>query len=229
MASRTTINLLVNYSVEPKKQGSSGGAWDWGGREPVEAGEEPAGAVELGDADEEGEQAGWARRAAATGRTRSKRSTARRVTIWAEAGGKSSARPGKTSTLVNVRARTTSRRKATFFCRDSTSVTRAGGKQILMGKPGKPAPEPMSRRQTEESWQLAASLSVGPWPPGGSGAGATLEVASSILAAGNRRWARNRDSPKWRVTTSSGPRTAVRLMRRFQWSNRSMYVDICSS
>lgn len=59
MASRTTINLLVNYSVEPKKQGSSGGAWDWGGREPVEAGEEPAGAVELGDADEEGEQAGW--------------------------------------------------------------------------------------------------------------------------------------------------------------------------
>src|SRR5579871_3975961 len=229
MASRTTINLLVNYSVEPKKQGSSGGAWDWGGREPVEAGEEPAGAVELGDADEEGEQAGWGEAGGCDGENPIEAFDRAQGDDLGGGRGKSSARPGKTSTLVNVRARTTSRRKATFFCRDSTSVTRAGGKQILMGKPGKPAPEPMSRRQTEESWQLAASLSVGPWPPGGSGAGATLEVASSILAAGNRRWARNRDSPKWRVTTSSGPRTAVRLMRRFQWSNRSMYVDICSS
>ena len=34
------------------------------------------------------------------------------------------------------------------------------------------------------------------------------------------------DSPKWRVTISSGLRMAVRLMRAFQRNNRSMYIDI---
>ena len=34
------------------------------------------------------------------------------------------------------------------------------------------------------------------------------------------------DSPKWRVTISSGLRTAVRLMRAFQRSSISMYIDI---
>src|SRR5216684_2406978 len=44
---------------------------------------------------------------------------------------------------------------------------------------------------------------------------------------GKRCRAAKKDSPKCRPTISSGERTAVRLMREFQRSNISMYVDIC--
>ena len=47
-----------------------------------------------------------------------------------------------------------------------------------------------------------------------------------LVRVGNRWRAANRDSPKWRVTISSGSRMAVRLMRAFQRRSISMYVDI---
>ena len=55
------------------------------------------------------------------------------------------------------------------------------------------------------------------------------EGARATRASGNKWRAKKKDSPKWRVTISSGSRIAVRLMRAFQRSNRSMYVDICWS
>src|ERR1035438_2922003 len=56
-----------------------------------------------------------ATRAAATGRTDSKRSTARRVITSNVFGATASARAFRISTSVNVRARVTSRRKAAFL------------------------------------------------------------------------------------------------------------------
>ena len=53
------------------------------------------------------------------------------------------------------------------------------------------------------------------------------EGARATRVSGNKWRAKKKDSPKWRVTISSGSRMAVRLMRAFQRSNRSMYVDIC--
>ncbi len=60
----------------------------------------------------------------------------------------------------------------------------------------------------------------------------TGEVCSADppgLAAGNRCCATNRDSPKWRVTISSGWRIAVRLTRTFQRKSISIYIDILCS
>jgi hypothetical protein len=66
------------------------------------------------------------------------------------------------------------------------------------------------------SWALLAFA--------GEGARATLD--RPVTLAGKRWRAKKKDSPKWRVTISSGWRMAVRLMRAFQRSNRSMYIDI---
>ena len=84
-----------------------------------------------------------ATKAAATRSTVSKRSTARSVTTSAREG-KCSARPANTSMDVNVRARQTSRRNATFLLFDSTSVDLMELDQMWMGMPGNPAPEPTS-------------------------------------------------------------------------------------
>src|SRR3989454_7763754 len=81
-----------------------------------------------------------------------------------------------------------------------------------MGRPGKPAPEPTSIN--------CGTLAAGRW---------LLGSAHLVRAEGKRWRAANKDSPKWRVTTWSGWRTAVRLMRAFQRRSISMYVDICPS
>jgi hypothetical protein len=65
----------------------------------------------------------------------------------AEAARYSSARPANTLTSVNVRERATSRRKVAFLWFDSMRVRRIEGSQILVGRPGKPAPEPTSIRR----------------------------------------------------------------------------------
>jgi len=78
-----------------------------------------------------------------------------------------------------------------------------------MGRPGKPAPDPRSTTSCE----LRALSSEQ------SGCG-TRDVCRK------RWWARKNDSPKWRVTISSGLRIAVRLMRAFQRSSKSMYIDV---
>ena len=79
-----------------------------------------------------------------------------------------------------------------------------------MGRPGKPAPEPMS-------------ITCGPGTtcqgPGRRSVGPHLGFRKQVRAA-------KMDSPKWRVTISSGWRTAVRLIRAFQCSNISIYIDI---
>ena len=49
--------------------------------------------------------------------------------------------------FVNVKLRVTSRRKVAFFWLDSIRVTSISGAQIFIGRPGKPAPEPMSIRR----------------------------------------------------------------------------------
>src|SRR5580704_501674 len=115
---------------------------------------------------------------------------------------------------VNVRLRASWRRKATFLWFDSIRVRWSRGAQSLMGTPGKPAPEPMSMR--EAGWAL--------WLRSGQAREVPVPTRSG------KRWrAANRDSPKWRVTIASGWRTEVRLMRAFQRSNRSMYIDIVVS
>jgi hypothetical protein len=152
-----------------------------------------------------------ATRRAAIGRTVSKCSTARRVTTSAGRLESASARPGKTLMFVNVKLRVTSRRKVAFFWLDSIRVTSMSGAQIFIGRPGKPAPEPMSIRRV-----LAELCSA--WTAEGG--------CPHVVLAGKSWRAANRDSPKWRVTISSGWRTAVRLMRAFQRTSRLMYVDM---
>src|ERR1022692_931862 len=141
-------------------------------------------------------------RRAATGRTPTNRSTARRVTTSKVVGGRVSARTFCIFTSVNVRARVTSLRKAAFLWLDSMRVRARFEAQSLMGSPGKPAPEPRSARRTGES----------PVP--------------TRAVDGKRCVAAKRDSPKWRVTISSGLRMAVRLMRAFQRRSISTYIDI---
>src|SRR5581483_4662969 len=113
-------------------------------------------------------------------------------------GAKSSARPRNTSTPFNVKARITSRRNAAFLWLASIKITESSGTQILMGSPGNPAPEPTS-----------TSCRRGTGEDGRK-----------------RRCAAKRDSPKCRVTTLSGSRTAVKLNLRFQRSNIAMYIDM---
>src|ERR1700680_3189811 len=90
------------------------------------------------------------------------------------------------------------------------------GAQSLMGSPGKPAPEPRSATRGR-----AKSFAR-------EGAEVSLRVVTEE-ALGNKWQAANRLSPKWRVTISSGSRMEVRLMRAFQRTSISMYVDICCS
>src|SRR5215475_12569439 len=161
-------------------------------------------------------------RRAATGRTLWKRSTARRVTRLAVPGVWSSAREANTSMSVNVSARITSRKKTTFFWFDSIKVTGKEGDQTLMGMPGKPAPDPTSMRWPGEALD-------GKGPRLGPANGANLAHPGSPIAVRDKCRAAKSDSPKWRVAISSGVRMAVKLMRAFQRSSRSMYVDICSS
>src|SRR5580765_185079 len=87
-----------------------------------------------------------ARRRIAVGRIWLKCSTARRVTVAARAPGRSSARLGATWISLNPRARIASRRNVTFLLFDSMRVTDVPGDQILIGRPGNPAPDPMSAR-----------------------------------------------------------------------------------
>ena len=191
---------------------AAGRQWDrdWFG--PMEGWQELAGAVCLGLPDEEGE--------AALGReeTGGGGEDGGEALDGAEGDNagvpeKSSARAKNTLISVNVMARMTSRRKVAFFWLDSISVTRRCGAQILMGRPGKPAPEPTSRRSGE-------------FPP----CRTKRDEDGAPAALLGKRWrAANRDSPKWRVTICSGSRMAVRLMQAFQRSSRSMYVDIFSS
>src|SRR5580700_386905 len=115
--------------------------------------------------------------------------------------------------FVNVRLRAISRRKVAFFWLDSMRVRLMCGAQILIGRPGKPAPEPMSITRV-----LAELRS----------AGRTGASAPTLVLAGKSWQAANRDSPKWRVTISSSLRMAVRLIRAFQRRSISMYVDILS-
>ena len=150
---------------------------------------------------------------AAMGRILSKCSTARRVTASAGGLGKLSARPENTSMFVNVICRMISRRKVAFFWLDSIRVRSILGAQILMGRPGKPAPEPMSIKRVRAEL-CSAWTAEGP--------------CSHAILEGKRLRAAKRDSPKWRVTISSSLWMAVRLMRAFQRINRSMYVDILS-
>jgi len=178
------------------------------------------------------------KRRVAMGSMASKRSTARRVTTSAGATPgpgvagwtRVSARAVITFTSVNVSERITSRRKAAFLWFDSIRVSEMAGDQIFSGRPGKPAPEPMSITRTsplsamdvegrgDRSWSCTRES-----PPFENHEGwGTLEV----MEEGNRWRAKKKDSPKWRVTICCGSRTAVRLMRAFQRSNRSMYIDI---
>src|SRR5580658_1146290 len=118
---------------------------------------------------------------AAVGRMASKRSTARRVTTW-KVVERVSARAFCILTLVNVRARVTSRRKAAFLWLDSTRVREICGAQSFMGRPGNPAPEPTSARVgqslvghslVDRRWSLTvpsgakapASFWLVTWPP----------------------------------------------------------------
>ncbi len=71
-------------------------------------------------------------------------STARSVTMEKYlAGGSSSMRPSKISAFSS-RERSASRRKAAFFPCDSPRVTLISGRQMAIGIPGRPAPEPKS-------------------------------------------------------------------------------------
>lgn len=92
--------------------------WDW----EIEIGElhETCGRVERAvsswdEAMSRATRPDGARRVAAVGRMLAKRSTARTVTTSNEDDGRVSARTFCISTLVNVRARVASRRKAAFF------------------------------------------------------------------------------------------------------------------
>src|SRR5579863_5963803 len=114
---------------------------------------------------------------------------------------------------VNVRARATSRRKVAFLWLDSISVRAMWGAQSLIGTPGKPAPDPRS-------------ATFGGFRGEGTNEHGERDIAP---ACGNRWRAAKRDSPKWRVTISSGSRIPVRLMREFQRRSISMYVDILES
>src|ERR1700682_1356466 len=95
------------------------------------------------------------------------------------------------------------------------------GAHSFRGRAGNPAPEPMSR-----TWGAKGSDS---WDVAGRGLLSAFADKSVRATLFGKRWrARKKDSPKWRVTISSGWRMEVRLMRAFQRSNRSMYVDIWS-
>jgi len=156
------------------------------------------------------------KRLAATGRTLGRRSTARRVTTSKVDRGRVSARTFCILMSVNVRVRASSRRKADFFWLDSIKVREMVGAQSFIGMPGKPAPEP--RSATSKAFTAedpSASLRAG--------------AEGAEETRGNKWRAANRDSPKWRVTISSGSRMAVRLMREFQRRSTSMYVDILCS
>src|SRR6266566_8134505 len=98
-----------------------------------------------------------------------------------------SARSVAASTLAKARARTTSRRNVALRWFDSTRVRAIPGDQILIGKPGKPAPDPMSITLEFEFW------------------------------SGRRRVATKKDSPKWRVKISSALRIAVRFIFEFHF------------
>src|ERR1035438_6843832 len=92
---------------------------------------------------------------------------------------------------VNVRERTTSRRKMAFLRFDSIKVRAISGAQIFIGMPGKPAPEPRSAtranpRTAEDAEAAEKFFSVLPWSAG---------VGKRCLAA-------KRDSPKWRGASS---------------------------
>lgn len=152
------------------------------------------------------------------GSARFSRSTARMVTTSKVEGGSVSARPLYILTSVNVRARVTSRRNTAFFWWDSIRVRTISGAQSFIGSPGKPAPEPKSATLV----LLVRRSVAGTKPFTTEGTGDTEETLG-------KRWrATNRDSPKWRGTISSGSRIAVRLMRAFQRTSISMYVDIRS-
>src|SRR6266478_2605676 len=115
------------------------------------------------------------------------------------------------------------------------------GAHSFRGRPGKPAPEPMS--STVGRTLLSDKPLPGSPASGGSGCvrcvsdwggcvGSLDHADKSVRAtlfSGNKWRVRKKDSAKWRVTISSGSRMAVRLMRAFQRSNRSMYIDICWS
>src|ERR1700694_5244954 len=102
------------------------------------------------------------------------------------------------------------------------------GAQSFSGSAGNPAPEPMSRTRGagggEGPFDVAEPIASRlAWLRLGR-----QELARSATLFGKRWRARKKDSPKWRVTISSGWRMAVRLIRAFQRSNRSMYIDIWS-
>src|ERR1700733_1358961 len=117
-----------------------------------------------------------ARNLRAWGKMASRCSTALRVTTsaWGRSGRAeiSSARSLITLMLVNVRARDTSFRKADFLLLDSIRVRWISGAQIVRGRAGNPAPEPISRTR--------------------------VPVAGRQLLVRLSCWARKRDSPKWR-------------------------------
>ena len=76
--------------------------------------------------------------------------------------------------------------------------------------------------------RFAADMSLEPVISGSlqSSGWLSRSCEASSGRAGKIWRARKSDSPKWRVTMDSGSRTAVRLIRAFQRSNRSIYVDI---
>src|ERR1700739_2061003 len=97
-----------------------------------------------------------------------------------------------------------------------------------MGRPGNPAPLP--RSATFEVFSAEAGSKA--FTTGNTGERGGTSRASTVAAeedAGNRLRAANKDSPKWRVTISSGLRTAVRLVRAFQRTSISTYIDIAES
>ena len=55
----------------------------------------------------------------------------------------------------------------------------------------------------------------------------SIAVCGSLCSS--RHLAANNDSPKWRCTISLGSRMAVRFMRAFHFSNKSIYVDMTRS
>src|ERR1700733_11739526 len=101
-------------------------------------------------------------RALAAGRAVAISSTARRATtLNRRLGGMDSTRLGHISTFWRPRVRTASRRNVDFLFWDSASVTWILGRRTAMGRPGKPAPEPKSRRVLVSTgiWRAAKRLS----------------------------------------------------------------------
>ena len=124
-------------------------------------------------------------------------STARRVTRLAR-WGMVSARALRTVNAESWSARPISRRNVDFLPWLSIRVSWRCGAQYLMGSPGNPAPLPRSK--------TSSAVLVG-------------------RGCRGKRWrAAKRDSPKWRVTISSGVRRAVRFMCWFQRRSRSRWT-----